>query len=237
MAVDKDMAACSRMIGRLEADLGIDLIDHSHRPVQLTASGRALLPYAKALVDAHRRLEEAARQCLAMPIVVRMGIPVNISRSSVFDFLKRYERIDSNLRLEMLSDIDHQDLFEGKADVAYLPYRPFAQQLHANGFVLRYYNSKRLGEVDFVIQNGRDITPIEIKSGKDYKKHSALSNVLAVDEWNLKRAIVFCRGNIERDKAVTYLPWYMVPFVVPEEAASGKMPVIDLSALSDAIKA
>ena len=113
----------------------------------------------------------------------------------------------------------------------------FAQQLHANGFALRYYNSKRLGEVDFVIQNGRDITPIEIKSGKDYKKHSALSNVLAVDEWNLKRAIVFCRGNIERDKAVTYLPWYMVPFVVPEEAASGKMPVIDLSALSDAIKA
>lgn len=88
-----------------------------------------------------------------------------------------------------------------------------------------------------VIQNGRDITPIEIKSGKDYKKHSALSNVLAVDEWNLKRAIVFCRGNIERDKAVTYLPWYMVPFVVPDEAASGKMPVIDLSALSDAIKA
>ena len=113
----------------------------------------------------------------------------------------------------------------------------FAQQLLANGFALRYYNSKRLGEVDFVIQNGRDITPIEIKSGKDYKKHSALSNVLAVDEWNLKRAIVFCRGNIERDKAVTYLPWYMVPFVVPEEAASGKMPVIDLSALSDAIKA
>ena len=40
----------------------------------------------------------------------------------------------------------------------------FAQQLHANGFALRYYNSKRLGEVDFVIQNGRDITPIEIKS-------------------------------------------------------------------------
>ena len=72
---------------------------------------------------------------------------------------------------------------------------------------------------------------------KDYKKHSALSKVLAVDKWNLKRAIVFCRGNIERDNAVTYLPWYMVPFVVPEEVASGKMPVIDLSALSDAIKA
>ena len=108
--------------------------------------------------------------------------------------------------------------------------------MFVKGFALRYYNSKRLGEVDFVIQNGRDITPIEIKFGKDYKKHCALSNVLAVDEWNLKRAIVFCRGNIERDKAVTYLPWYMVPFVVPEEAASGKMPVIDLSALSDAIK-
>lgn len=173
VAVDKDMAACSRMIGRLEADLGIDLIDHTHRPVQLTASGRALLPYAKALADAHCRLEEAARQCLAMPIVVRMGIPVNISRSSVFDFLKRYERIDPNLRLEILSDIDHQDLFEGKADVAYLPYRPPAEGLRL--WHIGYTENCLLASPDYLKTRGEPLEPKDlaehdliIRSGRNY---------------------------------------------------------------------
>ena len=55
--------------------------------------------------------------------------------------------------------------------------------------------------------------------------------IIAVNKWDLKQAIVFCRGNIEKGNAVTYLPWYMVPFVVPHAAVSGAMPVVDLSAL------
>lgn len=107
----------------------------------------------------------------------------------------------------------------------------FAQQLHANGFALRYFQAKSLGEADFLIQDGKTIVPIAIRAGKNYKKHTPLTNVLAVNKWDLKQAIVFCRGNIEKGNAVTYLPWYMVPFVVPHAAVSGAMPVVDLSAL------
>ena len=59
--------------------------------------------------------------------------------------------------------------------------------------------NKKFGEIDFIIQNNRNAVPLEIKSGTDYKKHAALNNVLFVDEWNLKEAIVFCPGNIERN--------------------------------------
>lgn len=88
----------------------------------------------------------------------------------------------------------------------------FAQQLKANGFMLRYLNKKSIGEVDFVVQQGSKALPIEIKSGKDYKKHAALDKALAVEEWGLEKGMVFCSGNVEEDEKTLYLPWYMVMF-------------------------
>ena len=42
-----------------------------------------------------------------------------------------------------------------------------AQELTAHGYTLYYYNSKKFGELDFVIERGGRVLPIEIKSGKD----------------------------------------------------------------------
>ena len=52
-----------------------------------------------------------------------------------------------------------------------------AQELTAHGFTLYYYNSKKLGEVDFMIETEGKVLPIEIKSGKDYYRHKAISNL------------------------------------------------------------
>ena len=88
----------------------------------------------------------------------------------------------------------------------------FAQQLKSNGFILRYLNKQSIGELDFVVQQGSQVIPMEIKSGKDYKTHAALNKALALNDWNLKQGIVFCMGNLEQDDKITYLPWYMVMF-------------------------
>ena len=88
----------------------------------------------------------------------------------------------------------------------------FAQQLQSNGFVLRYMNKRTVGELDFVIQQGNQVIPIEIKSGKDYTKHSALDNSLTIQDWHLSQGIVFCMGNIEQKDKILYLPWYMIMF-------------------------
>ncbi len=43
-----------------------------------------------------------------------------------------------------------------------------AQEFKAHGFELHYYNSRRIGEIDFVLQDARgEIVLCEIKSGKD----------------------------------------------------------------------
>lgn len=93
----------------------------------------------------------------------------------------------------------------------------FAQQLKANGFSLRYYNRQKNGEIDFVVQKGSDVLPIEIKSGKTYKMHSALNNILEIEEWDLKKGFVFCQGNYESVKKIHYIPWYMIMFLKVEE--------------------
>ncbi len=88
-----------------------------------------------------------------------------------------------------------------------------AQILAANGFVLRYYNEKNKGELDFLIQKGKEAIPVEVRAGDSYKEHNALDYVLSKKEWNLKEGIVFCDRNVEKNGRVRYLPWYMSMFL------------------------
>lgn len=95
-----------------------------------------------------------------------------------------------------------------------------AQELRAHGFSLYYFNSKRQGELDFLIENASEILPIEVKSGKDYSRHNALSNVLATPEYGIRHAIVFCNDNVFTRGTITYYPIYMIMFLKKEESKS-----------------
>jgi hypothetical protein len=92
-----------------------------------------------------------------------------------------------------------------------------AQELYAHGFAeaqhsLYYYNSKRQGELDFVVEYNNHVLPIEVKSGKDYERHNALSNVMASKDYGVPSAYVFCQENVQVKGSVTYYPIYMIAF-------------------------
>lgn len=92
-----------------------------------------------------------------------------------------------------------------------------AQELVAHGFSLYYYNSKKLGEVDFVIEDrDGEVLPIEVKSGKAYKRHSAISNVLGVANYRLAKGLVLGSENIKRDGKILYAPIYCVSLLKNE---------------------
>ena len=55
--------------------------------------------------------------------------------------------------------------------------------------------------------------PIEVKSGKDYKKHSALNNLLENDEYKIGEAIVLSNANVSNENGKIYLPIYMTMFL------------------------
>ncbi len=78
---------------------------------------------------------------------------------------------------------------------------------------MAYFNSKKQGELDFVITYKDKILPIEIKSGKNYERHSALDNILKDSNYNIESAIVFSSDNLVVKGSVTYLPVYMLMFL------------------------
>ena len=88
-----------------------------------------------------------------------------------------------------------------------------AQELKAHNFKLFYFNSKKQGELDFVIKLDDEIVPIEVKSGKDYERHNALKTVLANPDYDIKKAYVLCNDNIKETGKITYLPIYMTMFI------------------------
>ena len=88
-----------------------------------------------------------------------------------------------------------------------------AQELKAHNFNLFYFNSKKQGELDFVIKLDDEIVPIEVKSGKDYERHNALKTVLANPDYDIKKAYVLCNDNIKETGKITYLPIYMTMFI------------------------
>lgn len=92
-----------------------------------------------------------------------------------------------------------------------------AQELQAHGFELYYFNSKKQGELDFIIEKDGQALPIEVKSGKDYQRHNALSNVMGNADYAIPRAIVFCNDNVSISGNIVYLPIYMVTFLKKEE--------------------
>lgn len=87
-----------------------------------------------------------------------------------------------------------------------------AQELTACEHDLYYYNNKKRGELDFLIEYDGEVLPIEVKSGKDYKVHRALSNIMDCGEFNLNRALIFNNSNLKVEGKLTYAPIYMAMF-------------------------
>lgn len=91
-----------------------------------------------------------------------------------------------------------------------------AQELHAHGFPMYYYDNKKIGEVDFLVDDFDTLSPlpIEVKSGKDYTSHSALNKFLGNSEYGISKAIVFSNeGNVVMKNGIAYMPVYYCMFL------------------------
>lgn len=105
-----------------------------------------------------------------------------------------------------------------------------AQELTAHGLLPYYYNNKKRGEIDIIVETGDDVLPIEVKSGKDYETHRALSNIMECGEYNIPQAVVFNNDNLKVDGKIVYAPIYMMMFLQPNNDAP-KYYKVDLSML------
>ena len=106
-----------------------------------------------------------------------------------------------------------------------------AQELHAHGYPLYYFNSKKQGELDFLLENDTEIIPVEVKSGKNYERHNALRNVLNTPEYNIREALVLCNDNLRVVDRIIYLPIYMLMFISKVKSPQPLIYKIDIEGL------
>lgn len=94
-----------------------------------------------------------------------------------------------------------------------------AEELRAHGFSLYYYDNKKNGEVDYLVDDVDNMSsiPIEVKSGKDYTEHSALDKFVSNKDYSIHRSYVLSNEReIMVRNAVTYIPIYYMMFIQKE---------------------
>lgn len=92
-----------------------------------------------------------------------------------------------------------------------------AMELVAHGHDLFYFDSKKVGEVDFLINNyeNLNILPIEIKFGNDQNNYRAIQKLVSSDG-NYKLPVGYFFGNkniCEMKNNLLILPIYFIIFI------------------------
>ncbi len=186
----------------IEDKKGKTFSDYADEFEYLTNSGVAL--EVSAISNPHFPLAESEQKTLVKLYLNDVGLLTNL-----------LYKLNVNAVLQDIKSINLGTVYESVV----------AQELAAHGLKLHYYDNKQRGEVDFLIDDfdTLSVLPIEVKSGKNYKEHSALNTFLSTKEYNIKNAIVFSNSrDVYTENGVTYMPIYYVMFlqessIPPEE--------------------
>ena len=177
----------------IEGKKGKTFSDYADEFEYLTNSGIAL--EVSAISNPHFPLAESEQKRLVKLYLNDVGLLTNL----LYD-------LNVNAVLQDIKSINLGTVYESVV----------AQELVAHGFKLHYYDNKKKGEVDFLIDDhdGLTVLPLEIKSGKDYTEHSALTKFLETPDYGIHRAIVFSNEReVSWKKRVTHLPIYYCMFL------------------------
>ena len=85
--------------------------------------------------------------------------------------------------------------------------------------------------MDFLIDDYESLSvlPIEVKSGKDYKVHSALDSFMKTPDYNVKNAVVLHSDQkVYQENGITYLPIYYVMFLTGDSSDSADMVIPEI---------
>ena len=172
---------------------------------------------------------------VALPCTLVKELKYPMKRTEVPERFKLYAS-DSGVLLASYPLGAARGVIDGRGDMNFgaVYENIVAQQLASAGFPLHYFQNNRKGEVDFLIEDAEGrVIPVEIKSGKDYKLHVALNNLLSTPDYGVSRAFVLSEANVsvgERvGKPVYYLPLYMTLFFASlRDDAWGREPMEDI---------
>jgi len=108
----------SRIIGELEARLGVTLLLRTTRRITVTDSGALFLERAREILSQIEDAEDAARGLDSLRGIIRLAIPVVYGTREIIPRLPKFLAMHPLLRVEMSVVDARQDLVAEGADVA-----------------------------------------------------------------------------------------------------------------------
>lgn len=230
-ALGYSKAAVSRQIARLEASLGVKLLDRTTRAVSLTPAGREMYLRCSRIVDEVNEANTIVSSMLARPRgELKVNAPVVSSlfdmTKSIPEFLKAYP----DVRLFVNLSDSRADLLKGRFDVAFWIGEPYDSSLDA--VKLRNYPMVLVAAKPYLEKNGYPAIP------GDLKDHTCIleTHLSRVGEWKLSDDVTVAvnRGpltsnsvRMAREAAleglgISYLP----TFLLEDDIATGRLEVL-----------
>lgn len=119
-----DLPYASRLLSKLEDELGFFLVLHRPRPMKLSENGQKILRYAQEYVAAQERLENECHQIgVQLQKIpkrsIRISFPINLNKEPLLEQLVAYEqREGSGVAFEFSSDMGLRALQERITDIS-----------------------------------------------------------------------------------------------------------------------
>lgn len=230
-ALGYSKAAVSRQIARLEASLGVKLLDRTTRAVSLTPAGREMYSRCARIVD---EVNEANTIVTSMTSHPRGELKVNAPVvSSLFDLTKiipNFLQAYPDVRLFVNLSDSRADLLKGRFDVAFWMGEPYDTNLDV--VRLRDYPMVLVGSRSYLAKRGRP------SIASDLKDHTCImeTHLSRMGEWKLSGDVTVAvnRGPLTSNSVrmareatleglgISYLP----SFLVEEDVAAGRLEIL-----------
>ncbi len=120
------LTSASRMLARVEKELGFAVLDRSSRPARITAQAKLILPQVRKVMRAHSRLVQLVDHVRGgqEEMLIRVSLPLNSARDAMMVGIDAFKSRHVSTQVEVLADLGEVGLQDGLCDVAYFGYRP-----------------------------------------------------------------------------------------------------------------
>lgn len=112
----------SQLMNSVEQELGIKILERTHRGIGLTKEGKELYPFLLDMEENYNLLEEKTRRIQeGRKRPLRIGAFSSMANLWLPDLLKEYRKLHGSLLFDIRigTDLIHQWLMEGKIDIAF----------------------------------------------------------------------------------------------------------------------
>lgn len=170
----------------------------------------------KRSADYEEEMEYLISSGIALEVKAISNPKFPLAETESKNLLKLYLN-DVGLLSDMLFRLNPRPILEDEASInlGALYECVVATELAAHGHRLFYYDNRKYGEVDYLIDDfsSLSVVPIEVKSGRDYRIHAALTRFLSTPDYNIKKGYVLSNsGEVATRDGIRYVPVYMVMF-------------------------